>query len=28
VAQPFDIAKNTPAEMAEQSKDTVVELPW
>jgi hypothetical protein len=28
VAQPFDIAKNTPAEMAIQSKDTVVELPW
>ena len=28
VAEPFDIAKNTPAEMAIESKDTVVELPW
>ncbi len=28
VAEPFDIAKNTPAEMATPSKDTVVELPW
>jgi len=28
VAEPFDIAQNTPAEMAVNSKDTVVELPW
>ena len=28
VAEPFDIAKNTPVEMATESKDTVVELPW
>lgn len=28
VAQRFDIAGNTPAEMATQAKDTVVELPW
>ena len=28
VAEPFDIANNTPAGMANESKDTVVELPW
>ena len=28
VAEQYDIAKNTPAKMAIQSKDTVVELPW
>lgn len=28
VFEPFDIRKNTPAEMAVQPKDTVVELPW
>jgi RecB family exonuclease/inactivated superfamily I helicase len=28
VFQQFDIAQNTPSEMAVQPKDTVVELPW